>query len=363
MSLKPSRIDSIGIASDDKHHDSAEQAGPRAVLDEPAPAVPEAPLLRPLCATGRCVRNRFIWGTKKLAAKNAIASTRPASVTGATPNATPTNTPTHSRATATSAARDVLSMRLPTQPSSDGSSVSVASTISNTPTAEPTAMPVTKLRPMSVRPSSEITTVMPANTTARPLVSIDSTTASSTDVAGVDRLPVPGDDEQGVVDADAEADHRDHLDREVRHRHRVAGDRHDRGAGTEAEQGDADRQAHREHRAEREDQDDDRGEDAVDLALGHLELGEDVAAVLDGEAVDIDRLVAHVPDVLAERRRLLEREVLDVELGVGDRAVLADLTRLVVGARQVDRVERVDLGEQTRPSRRPPRDRSRRRPW
>jgi hypothetical protein len=126
----------------------------------------------------------------------------------------------------------------------------------------------------------------------------------------------------------------------------MAGDRHDGGAGTEAEQGDADRQSHREHRAEREDQDDDRGQDAVDLALGHLELGEDVAAVLDGEPVDSDRLVAHVPDVLAERRRLLKGEVLDVELGVGDRAVFAGLTRLVVGAREVDGVERVDFSEQ-----------------
>jgi hypothetical protein len=72
-------------------------------------------------------------------------------------------------------------MRVPTQPRRAGSSVSVARTISSTPTAEPTAMPVTKLRPMSVRPSSEMTTVMPANTTARPLVSIDSVTASSTD--------------------------------------------------------------------------------------------------------------------------------------------------------------------------------------
>ena len=90
------------------------------------------------------------------------------------------NTPTTAMPTAISAARDVLSILVPTQPSSAGSSVNEARTISSTPSAEATATPWTKLSPMSIRPSSEMMTVVPANSTARPLVSIDSTTDSST---------------------------------------------------------------------------------------------------------------------------------------------------------------------------------------
>ena len=58
-------------------------------------------------------------------------------------------------------------------------------------------------------------------------------------------------------------------------------------ADAEAEQGGADRQAHGQHRAEGEDEDDDGGDEAVDLALGELELAEQVAAVLDLEPVDV----------------------------------------------------------------------------
>ena len=57
-------------------------------------------------------------------------------------------------------------------------------------------------------------------------------------------------------------------------------------AQPETEQGGADRQAHRQHRTEGDDQDDDGGEDAVHLALGKLELGEQVAAVLDLDTLD-----------------------------------------------------------------------------
>ena len=141
--------------------------------------------------------------------------------------------------------------------------------------------PATKLRPIRNRPISEMITVMPANSTARPLVSIASTTDSSTSRPSLQALPVAGDDEQRVVDADAEADHRHHRRREVGHRDDVAGQRHERRADAEAEQGGADRQAHRQHRTEGEDQDDDGGDDAEDLALGQLELAEEVTAVLD----------------------------------------------------------------------------------
>ena len=56
----------------------------------------------------------------------------------------------------------------------------VGSTITKaTVTEVPTAMPWTKLTPMRNRPRIEITTVQPANSTARPAVSIARTTADS----------------------------------------------------------------------------------------------------------------------------------------------------------------------------------------
>ena len=87
--------------------------------------------------------------------------------------------------TAISAARDVLSMRVPTHPSSAGSSVSEPRIIISTPTDAATAMPETKLSPITVRPIREMITVIPAR--------------QDGPSAGVHRF---GD---GVLDAEAEA--------------------------------------------------------------------------------------------------------------------------------------------------------------
>ena len=65
-----------------------------------------------------------------------------------------------------------------------------------------------------------------------------------------------------------------------------------RRSDAETEERGADRQPHRQHRPEGQDEDDDGGDDAVDLALGQLELAERVAAVLDGQALD-RRLAPH----------------------------------------------------------------------
>jgi hypothetical protein len=96
------------------------------------------------------------------------------------PVVTPTNAPTTPIPTAIRAARVVLSIRVPTQPSRAGSNVSEPSTIISTPIDDATAMPCTKSSPMRNRPINEMITVRPANSTARPLVSIDSAIASST---------------------------------------------------------------------------------------------------------------------------------------------------------------------------------------
>ncbi len=57
-------------------------------------------------------------------------------------------------------------------------------------------------------PASAMQTVPPANSTARPEVLSDWTADSSRVQAPLDAAPVPGHDEQRVVDADAEPDQR-----------------------------------------------------------------------------------------------------------------------------------------------------------
>ena len=79
-------------------------------------------------------------------------------------------------------------------------------------------------------------------------------------------LAVPGDDEQRVVDADAEADHHAQDQRELGDVHE--GGQHADGGGADEdahERGD-DRQAHGDDRAERDQQHDDRDADADELA-------------------------------------------------------------------------------------------------
>ena len=69
-------------------------------------------------------------------------------------------------------------MRRPTSPSIAGSSVTAATTATSTAVEVPRAKPCRKLRPISSSPSSEIMTVQPANTTARPAVPIASMVAA-----------------------------------------------------------------------------------------------------------------------------------------------------------------------------------------
>ena len=85
-----------------------------------------------------------------------------------------------------------------------------------TTTAAEMARPEMNETPMTIIPRKEMTTVSPAKVTARPAVSIAMAIASSDRVAVVEVLAVAGDDEQRVVDADAEADH--HAEEDARSR-------------------------------------------------------------------------------------------------------------------------------------------------
>ena len=83
-------------------------------------------------------------------------------------------------------------------------------------------------------------------------------------------LPIPGDDEQRVVDADPEPDQQRQLVAERRHLDHV-GQQADHGdAGPERQAGGHERQRHRQQRAEHEEQDDAGGEDPEREAAGHL---------------------------------------------------------------------------------------------
>ena len=91
-------------------------------------------------------------------------------------------TPTSASATRPAAMtprQRVTSTRSPTKPSSAGSSVTEAIIVKSTVIDAPTAMPFMKLTPMINMPRSEITTVVPANNTARPAVSTASAVAAA----------------------------------------------------------------------------------------------------------------------------------------------------------------------------------------
>lgn len=71
----------------------------------------------------------------------------------------------------------MISTRAPAKPNRAGSNVTEATMVTATTLAAPTARPVTKLMFITSMPSSEMTTVVPANTTARPDVSMATTVA------------------------------------------------------------------------------------------------------------------------------------------------------------------------------------------
>ena len=62
-------------------------------------------------------------------------------------------------------------------------------------------------------------TVTPAKSTDRPAVALARPMATGTDMPGREVLPVPGQDEQRVVDADSEAEHHRDDTGDLRHRH------------------------------------------------------------------------------------------------------------------------------------------------
>ncbi len=137
---------------------------------------------------------------------------------------------------------------------------------------------------------------------------------------------VTGDDEERVVDARPEADHRGELGREARDVEHERDEQQPSEADAQREQRGHDRQPHRDHRAEREQQDHDRGEQTEQLArrrLGSQHLLDDVAAGLELHAGGSCR--RHVAgEVVDGRLRDVARPPVELDGRVRDPAVARD---------------------------------------
>ncbi len=168
----------------------------------------------------------------------------------------------------------VTSTRWPAKPRSAGSRVRDATAVTATTVAAAAASPVMNARPMRTMPSSEMTTVVPANATARPAVSMRDDRRVLDGCPLVQVLPVSGHDEQRVVDTDTEAEHDGDRGREVGDREEVCEQPGKDRSHSDAGEGDADGEAHGEHRPEGEDEHDHGEGQAEQLRARHLELGE-----------------------------------------------------------------------------------------
>ena len=298
---------------------------------------------------GRCRTSFFNGPTKKPAMSTMTARGSP-TVSGASLRPKPT------RATATSPAamrprQRVRSTCSPAKPSSAGSNVSDAATVTATTAAAPTARPCTKLDAHEQHAEQRDDDGDPGEQD-RPSRGVEGDgDRLAHRVTGVQLLAVAGDDQERVVDADAEPDHDAEEGGEVGDRHHVAQQGDEGGADADAEEGDADGQPHGQHRAEGDDEDDDGEGEAEGLGRRLLELGEDEAAQLDVEALDVRRVLE---DLVADLPGAREVDVLG-QLDVGERdqaglgALRADLLGTLLGIGALDPrhvVEGGDLGEQ-----------------
>ena len=196
-------------------------------------------------------------------------------------------------------------------------------TVVRTPRAEPIPSLVTKSRPKNASPVTEMATVKPANSTARPAEAPASAAASCGAIPSCKKLSEARDDEERVVDSDAEPDHR-HEDR----RDRVDGgqtceDEEQEERRDERREREGDRNHHRHEGAEDEEEEDDRGEHAEQL-LGALLKGRElgVAVELDGDPAGGDRVADGVLDRDDRLAVLVLDHLVELRLRVADAPVV-----------------------------------------
>ena len=155
--------------------------------------------------------------------------------------------------------------------------------------------------------------------------------------AVVQKLSEARDDEERVVDADAEPDHRDEDRRDRVDVGETGEDEEEQERRDERREREGDRNDHRHERAEDEDEDDDRREHAEQLRgalLERRELG--LAVVLDGHADGGDRLADGVLDGDDRISVLVLDRLVELRLGVGDAPVVGERVRAERVARALD---------------------------
>ena len=150
-----------------------------------------------------------------------------------------------------------------------------------------------------------------------------------------------GDKKEGVVDTDTDADHRHHLRRPRRDVDQIVDEPEGTRAQRKTEQGGADRETHRNHRAEGDQQDDDRGHNADHLAgtgLGFLKHKEEFAISFDPKPVGLVEFGTPFLEILqGDDGHLVARWVLDAnerhgavgrDLGVGHGDDIIEFSKL-----------------------------------
>ena len=179
---------------------------------------------------------------------------------------------------------------------------------------------------------TEIATVRPAKSTARPAEAPASAAASAGDSPVVQELPEAGDDEQRVVDPDAEADHRHEHRRDRVDVGQPGEDEEQDERGRERRQREEDRDHRRDERAEDDEQHDQRRQQAEQLLRSLLDRrGLGVAVELGRHARRLDRVAHRVLDGDDLVAVLREDLLVELRLGVRD----APVVRERVGAERV----------------------------
>ena len=137
--------------------------------------------------------------------------------------------------------------------------------------------------------------------------------------AACQELAVSGDQEQGVVNAYAEADHASQLRSPTRNVDQVGDERHRADTEGETEQSHPDREAHSDERSKRQEQDDDGGDQTDNLAdagLRLLEREEKVAAQLDLQRRALSGLGTELLKIFqVAGRQFIDHRVLDANEG------------------------------------------------
>ena len=168
---------------------------------------------------------------------------------------------------------------------------------SSTPSALPMPSLVTKSRPKKARPLTEIATVTPAKITARPAEAPASAAASGGEAHRAGAALEAGDDEQRVVDADPEADHRDQDRRDRVDVGQAGQEEQEQERRPQSRERQPDRNDHPDEGAEHEEQHDDRRQQAEHLR-GALLHGRELrlAVELCRHTGRLDRLANRVLD-------------------------------------------------------------------